>query len=132
MSTPLIQVEGVRKKFCRSLKRSLWYGATDLAHELTGREQDRAALRSGEFWAVDGVSFEVRPGDTLGLIGPNGAGKTTLLRMLSGLIRPDAGKISYCIFWRRLSSCPTSRATSVPDRAAWWVPIPAAPASVPA
>src|SRR5690606_35598614 len=37
--------------------------------------------------------FEVRSGETLGLIGHNGAGKTTLLRMLSGLIRPDGGRI---------------------------------------
>jgi lipopolysaccharide transport system ATP-binding protein len=94
MSTPLIQVEGVRKKFCRSLKRSLWYGATDLACELSGRQHDRSALRRDEFWALDDISFELRRGDSLGLIGANGAGKTTLLRMLSGLIRPDAGRIS--------------------------------------
>ena len=94
MSTPLIQTTGVRKKFCRSLKRSLWYGATDLARELRGRPYDRTALRRDEFWALDDVSFELHRGDTLGLIGANGAGKTTLLRMLTGLIRPDAGRIS--------------------------------------
>ena len=94
MSTPLIQVDGVRKKFCRSLKRSLWYGATDLANELTGRTTERNTLRREEFWALDDISFALHRGDTLGLIGPNGAGKTTLLRMLSGLIRPDEGRIS--------------------------------------
>jgi lipopolysaccharide transport system ATP-binding protein len=94
MSMPLIEVAGVRKKFCRSLKRSLWYGATDLAHELSGRQHERTALRRDEFWALDDISFELHRGDSLGLIGANGAGKTTLLRMLSGLIRPDAGRIS--------------------------------------
>ena len=51
-------------------------------------------LRDGEFWAVNDVSFELRRGECLGLIGHNGAGKTTLLKMLNGLIKPDAGKIT--------------------------------------
>jgi len=44
--------------------------------------------------ALDGVSLEVRRGETLGLIGPNGAGKTTLLSCLLGFLRPDRGAIS--------------------------------------
>jgi ABC-2 type transport system ATP-binding protein len=43
--------------------------------------------------AVDDVSFEVRPGEVLGLVGPNGAGKTSLIRMLMDIIPPDAGEI---------------------------------------
>jgi lipopolysaccharide transport system ATP-binding protein len=93
MQEPLIRVDGVGKKFCRSLKRSLWYGMRDLANESIGRRRSRSELRREEFWALRGVSFELRTGDTLGLIGPNGAGKTTLLRMLSGLIKPDIGRI---------------------------------------
>ncbi|CAA9240082.1 MAG: Uncharacterized hydrolase, CocE/NonD family / Efflux ABC transporter, ATP-binding protein [uncultured Blastococcus sp.] len=46
------------------------------------------------FVAVRDLSFEVRRGQVLGLLGPNGAGKTTSLRMLMGLIRPTAGRIS--------------------------------------
>ena len=42
--------------------------------------------------AVDGLSFEVRPGVVTGFLGPNGAGKSTTLRMLLGLDRPDAGQ----------------------------------------
>jgi sodium transport system ATP-binding protein len=54
---------------------------------------DRMRKRYAASMAVDGVSFLVPDGCVTGLIGPNGAGKTTLLRMLSGLIRPDAGTV---------------------------------------
>ena len=43
--------------------------------------------------AVDRVSFQVEPGEIYGLLGPNGAGKTTTLRMISGLLRPSAGRV---------------------------------------
>ncbi len=94
MNEALIKVDGVYKKFCRDLKRSLWYGMKDLGHELLGRQRnDNARLRLQEFWAIKDVSFELKRGECLGLIGRNGAGKTTLLRMLTGLIKPDTGRI---------------------------------------
>jgi len=49
--------------------------------------------RFGARAALDGVSFEVYPGEILGLLGPNGAGKTTAFRVLSGLIPADGGAI---------------------------------------
>ena len=90
---PLIQVEAVSKKFCRHLKRSLWYGLRDVARELAGRPRN-PHLRRDEFWAVDQVSLTVRRGEILGLIGPNGSGKTTMLRLINGLITPDRGRIA--------------------------------------
>lgn len=47
----------------------------------------------GPIRAVDGVSFEVREGETLGLLGPNGAGKSTTIGVIVGAIRPDAGSV---------------------------------------
>jgi ABC-2 type transport system ATP-binding protein len=47
--------------------------------------------RFGDFTAVDGVTFEVQPGEVVGYLGPNGSGKTTTIRMLCGLLRPTAG-----------------------------------------
>lgn len=44
--------------------------------------------------AVDGVTFEINPGELVGFIGPNGAGKTTTLKVLSGLLYPTAGHVS--------------------------------------
>ena len=89
----LVRVENVSKKFCRTLKRSLWYAVKDIAGELFGRNNSESRLRPGEFWAVDNASFELKRGECLGLIGPNGAGKSTLLKMLSGIILPDKGTI---------------------------------------
>ena len=48
----------------------------------------------GSFQALFDVSLEVRAGEAVGVIGPNGAGKTTLMRVISGLIRPAAGRIT--------------------------------------
>ena len=46
----------------------------------------------GSVRALDGISFSVRPGQTLAIFGPNGAGKTTLLKVLAGLVRPQRGR----------------------------------------
>jgi ABC-type polysaccharide/polyol phosphate transport system ATPase subunit len=112
MSEVLVKVEGISRKFCRNLKRSLWYGVQDIAAELNPFASRRTGvngqvsgdsrlpypagethLRPDEFWAVNDVSFELRRGECLGLIGRNGAGKTTLLKMLNSLIKPDKGRI---------------------------------------
>src|SRR3990170_3233751 len=50
--------------------------------------------RYGSLVAVDGISFEVRRGETFGMLGPNGDGKTTTLEMIEGLRKPDAGRIT--------------------------------------
>jgi branched-chain amino acid transport system permease protein len=49
----------------------------------------------GGLSAVDGVSFDVRPGEVVGLVGPNGSGKTTVLNLISGALTADAGQIYY-------------------------------------
>lgn len=54
----------------------------------------RKELRDQEFWAIKDVSFQVGRGEALGIIGPNGAGKSTVLKLLSGIMRPDRGRIA--------------------------------------
>jgi lipopolysaccharide transport system ATP-binding protein len=90
----MVQVEGVSKRFSRSLKHALWYGLCDISKEMAGRGQEADELRSREFWALRDVSFDVAKGETVGLIGHNGAGKTTLLKLVNGLIKPSQGRIT--------------------------------------
>ncbi len=49
----------------------------------------------GGFTAVNGVNLDVRKGEIVAVIGPNGAGKTTLFNLITGILRPDGGKILF-------------------------------------
>src|SRR6266404_6643931 len=53
-----------------------------------------AARRRQAFWALRGVSFDVRRGEALGIVGPNGSGKTTLVKLLSRITAPSEGTIA--------------------------------------
>jgi ABC-2 type transport system ATP-binding protein len=55
---------------------------------------DGVTRRFGRTVAIDGVTFDVRPGEVLGLLGPNGAGKTTTMRVLTGYLRPTSGRVT--------------------------------------
>jgi ABC-type polysaccharide/polyol phosphate transport system ATPase subunit len=53
----------------------------------------RRHLRRTEIWAVRNASFEIEPGEAVGVVGRNGSGKTTLLRMIAGIFRPTSGRL---------------------------------------
>jgi lipopolysaccharide transport system ATP-binding protein len=90
----LIKVEGVHKKYCKSLTRSMFYGLADISRNLVGMSSQPHKLRKREFWAVDNANLEIKRGEAVGLIGPNGSGKTTLLKMINGIFWPDQGRIT--------------------------------------
>ena len=94
MSDVVLKVEGLSKKFCKSLKRSMLYGTNDVVRDMFGFPQNKSELRKDEFWALQDINFELKRGETLGLIGQNGCGKSTLLRLINGIFPPDKGKIS--------------------------------------
>jgi lipopolysaccharide transport system ATP-binding protein len=88
----LIEFQHVWKKFRRGEHHdSLRDMVPALAAKLLGRRH-RDVLEGREFWAVEDVSFSVRPGEALGIIGPNGAGKSTILKLLTRILRPTRGR----------------------------------------
>ncbi|HKQ34951.1 MAG TPA: ABC transporter ATP-binding protein [Nitrospiraceae bacterium] len=60
--------------------------------------------RGADQWVLDGVSFDIEPGEILGIVGPNGSGKTSLLKLLAKVLKPHAGDIA--LFGRELASMP--------------------------
>jgi ABC-2 type transport system ATP-binding protein len=81
---PRIIVDDIRKNF-------------KLRHTHSIKETALAAIRrkplTTDFHALDGVSFEVGPGESVALLGFNGSGKSTMLKMISGVLTPDSGKV---------------------------------------
>ena len=89
---PVISVRGLGKHYRLSHKAAsatAGPGHDTLAEGLRGLLRRRSTRE--EFWAVRGVDFDVREGETLGIVGRNGAGKSTLLKLLSRITRPSEG-----------------------------------------
>ena len=92
MSRPIIEVRNLSKSY-----RLGRIGFTSLRSEIE-RWWDRVrgrllASSEGEFWALRDVSFDIAPGEVVGIIGRNGAGKSTLLKILSEITEPTSGEI---------------------------------------
>lgn len=96
---PAIRVENLSKQYrigkrpwyaTRNLTESIVNGATALWRGLTRRGP--CGNGADGFWALKDVSFEVQPGEVLGIIGRNGAGKSTLLKILSRIVEPTSGR----------------------------------------
>lgn len=86
MSEPLIRLDGVGKQYPAAISaagrlRTLW---ALLRHRRPGESFD----------ALDGISFDVMPGQSLGLIGENGAGSLTLLKIIAGVVKPSQGSVT--------------------------------------
>ncbi|HEY0412270.1 MAG TPA: ABC transporter ATP-binding protein [Allosphingosinicella sp.] len=93
MTAPLLTVSNLSKRYCGHFARSLRYAVADSVREIAGRPARSGALRPGEFWALQDVSFSLAAGESLAVVGANGAGKSTLLKILHGLLKPEAGEV---------------------------------------
>jgi lipopolysaccharide transport system ATP-binding protein len=97
---PAIQVDGISKQFrlgarrgedYRTLREAIVAGVRAPWDRLRRRAPARPS--GDEFWALKDVSFDVRPGEVVGLIGRNGSGKSTLLKVLSQIYEPTTGRV---------------------------------------
>jgi lipopolysaccharide transport system ATP-binding protein len=98
MSDPVIRVDNLGKRYRLGVaeKRSqgLWPAARNLVASPLEylRRMARPPTEEETLWALRDVSFEVQPGEVVGLIGRNGAGKSTLLKILSRITEPTEGR----------------------------------------
>lgn len=104
MSNVAIRVENLGKEFHIGSKRASYQTMRDMVADafisplrrvrnvLRGQATDAAELNE-TFWALHDVSFEIKPGEAVGIIGRNGAGKSTLLKLLSRISEPTQGTI---------------------------------------
>ena len=98
MSDTAIRVDNLSKSFRLkhqvkhdSLRETISHACTVLFNRTQRRDSSLAS--SEEFWALKNVSFEIQPGEALGIIGRNGAGKSTLLKIISRITRPTEGSV---------------------------------------
>jgi lipopolysaccharide transport system ATP-binding protein len=103
-SEPAIEVRGLAKRYSLgeravlhgTLRDAIDRSARRLLHRARGAARERDTI-----WALDHVTFDISPGEAVGIVGRNGAGKTTLLKILSGITDPTEGEARV---WGRVGS----------------------------
>ena len=91
MSRGNISFDGVWKKFQRGERHDSLRDLIPSLVRRAWRRRDPLELQRDEFWILRDLSFEVRPGEALGIIGRNGAGKSTTLKLLTKILKPTKG-----------------------------------------
>lgn len=86
MAEPIIKARDLGIKFARTRRRKL-----SVRELVISRGKRRP---QGEFWPLRGISFDIMPGEAVGVVGRNGTGKSTLLKLIAGVLIPDEGTVT--------------------------------------
>jgi homopolymeric O-antigen transport system ATP-binding protein len=92
----IIRVEGLSKRYRIGVRRGSHETLRETLHEALRAPLKRLRRRystEDSIWALREISFDVTPGEVVGIIGRNGAGKSTLLKVLSRIVEPTAGRV---------------------------------------
>src|SRR6267142_5417493 len=94
---PIVRVENLGKEYRIGSREAGYDTLRESIVEAVRAPFERLRRRNGKvgetIWALKGVSFEVAPGEVVGIIGRNGAGKSTLLKILSRITKPTKGRV---------------------------------------
>ncbi|MCM3904104.1 MAG: ABC transporter ATP-binding protein [Pyrinomonadaceae bacterium] len=94
---PIIRVESLSKRYrigARKMHNSLRDTVAAMVRSPLNRPRNGESVADESIWALKDVSFEVAPGEVVGIIGRNGAGKSTLLKILSRITKPTKGRVA--------------------------------------
>ncbi len=94
---PIIRVENLSKRYrigARQMHNSLRDTLAAMVRSPLDRPRNGDSIADETIWALKDVSFEVAPGEVIGIIGRNGAGKSTLLKVLSRITKPTKGRVA--------------------------------------
>jgi ABC-2 type transport system ATP-binding protein len=89
VTEPIIEARELGVEFVRNRRRNLRLREM-IIHAF---RPDRRGSRHETFWPLRKISFEIQPGEAVGIIGRNGTGKSTLLKLIAGVLKPDEGEV---------------------------------------
>lgn len=92
MENSIIKVDHVSMRFNLGIDKG--FSLKQLFVDVLSGKYRKKRKESNDFWALSDVSFDIAPGEVVGLIGSNGAGKSTMLKVVAGVLKPTKGSVT--------------------------------------